>query len=58
MKMVAEYLERAHQFERMATHETDVKLKSDFELQAQAYYELARKRAHEMGLPVPNTKRE
>ncbi|MCS3447263.1 MULTISPECIES: hypothetical protein [Bradyrhizobium] len=56
MKMIAEYLERAHQFERMATHESDPKLKADLEGQAEAYYELASKRAQEMGLPSPKTK--
>ncbi|GIQ75498.1 hypothetical protein BraRD5C2_39390 [Bradyrhizobium sp. RD5-C2] len=29
MKTVAEYLERAHEFERMATHEIDPKLKAE-----------------------------
>jgi hypothetical protein len=31
MKMVAEYLEHALQFERLAASEKDSKLKSDFE---------------------------
>ena len=53
MKMVAEYLERAHQFERMAEHETDPKLKADFERQASAYYKLAEKRAVDMGFSPP-----
>lgn len=53
MRLVAEYLERAHQFERMASHETDPKLKTEFEKQALAYQKLAVKRAEEMGLPLP-----
>jgi hypothetical protein len=53
MKLIAEYLERAHQFERMATHETDPKLRADFEKQAKAYHKLAVKRAEETGLPLP-----
>ncbi|PAY06783.1 hypothetical protein CK489_28450 [Bradyrhizobium sp. UFLA03-84] len=56
MKMVAEYLECAHQFERMATHETDPKLKADFEDQALAYYKLAANRAREMKLSLPERK--
>jgi hypothetical protein len=52
-KMAAEYLERAHQFERMASHETDPDVKAEFEKQALAYQKLAAKRAEEMGLPLP-----
>lgn len=53
MKMVAEYLQLAHQFERLAAAETNEKTKKQFEEQAQAYYKLARKRAEDLGLPVP-----
>lgn len=53
MKLIAEYLERAHQFERMAAAETDPKLRADFEKQAKAYHKLAAKRAEEAGLPLP-----
>jgi hypothetical protein len=53
VKLIAEYLERAHQFERMASHETDAKLKAEFEKQAMAYHKLAAKRAEETGLPLP-----
>ena len=56
MKMAAEYLERAHQFERMASHEINPKLKAEFEHQALAYYELAAKRAHDMRPSVPERK--
>ena len=53
MKLVAEYLERAHVFERMADHEADPALKAEFEKQARAYHKLAEKRAAETGLPLP-----
>jgi hypothetical protein len=53
VKLIAEYLERAHQFERLAAHETDPKLKSNLEKQARAYRKLAEKRAKETGLPLP-----
>lgn len=45
VKLVAEYSERAHQFERMAAAETDPKLKVEFERQAKAYQNLSVKRA-------------
>lgn len=53
MKLIAEYLERAHQFERMAAVENDPALKADFEKQAKAYHKLAEKRAKETGFPLP-----
>jgi hypothetical protein len=53
VKLIAEYLERAHQFERMAAAEKDSRLKADFEKQALAYHKLAEKRARETGLPMP-----
>lgn len=53
MKMVAEYLERAEEFERMAAQEKDAKLKADFEKQAAAYRKLAVKRAKEYALDLP-----
>lgn len=53
MKMVAEYLENAHRFERLAANENDPTLKADFERQAAAYYRLAEKRAKEYGYPMP-----
>jgi hypothetical protein len=49
MKMLAEYLENAAKFERMATGETDPKLKAEFEKQAAAYRSLAIKRAKKHG---------
>lgn len=56
VKLIAEYLERAHQFERMADHENDPKLRADFEKQARAYHKLAEKRALETRLPLPKHK--
>ena len=45
MKMLAEYLEKAIAFERMAADEKDAKLKADLETQAAAYRQLAVQRA-------------
>jgi hypothetical protein len=57
MKMVAEYVEHALQFERLAAHESDVKLKADFEKQAAAYRKLAADRAEKLGMDhMPDTK--
>jgi hypothetical protein len=50
-KMVPEYLERAHMFERLASLETDPKLRADFEKQALAYYKLAARRAADEQVP-------
>ena len=50
MKLVAEHLSLTHQFERLAAHETDPKVKKQFEEQAQAYHRLAAKRAKDLGL--------
>jgi len=52
--MVAEYLEHALQFERMAAQEADPKLRTSFEAQAAAYRKLAEKRARELKLPPVN----
>jgi len=43
MKMFAEYLENAAQFEEMAAHEKDLRLKAEFERQAARYRKLAEK---------------
>jgi hypothetical protein len=40
----------------MAAGDTDPELKPDFERQAQAYHNLAGKRARELGLPLPTDK--
>ena len=51
MKMLAEYLEKAIAFERMAADENDTKLKADLEKQAAAYRKLAvRSRSELAGL--------
>ena len=57
MKMLAEYLEKAITFERMAAEEKDAKLKADFEKQAIAYRDLAAERAKRLKLPVPPPRR-
>jgi hypothetical protein len=54
MKMLAEYLESAIKFEKMAAEEKDAKLKAHFENQAAAYRKLAEKRAKDYGLQVPS----
>jgi hypothetical protein len=56
VKMIAEYLEHALQFERMAAEESDAKLKADLEKQAKAYRKLAGERASKLGLPPPPVK--
>jgi hypothetical protein len=45
MKMVAEYLEKALDFEQLAAAESDPVLKADLERQAAAYRKLAAERA-------------
>ena len=49
MKMVAEYVKHALQFERLAAHEKDAALKADLETQAAAYRKLAADRAKKLG---------
>ena len=51
--MVAEYLERALHFERMALDEENPTLKADLEKQALAYRKLAAERAGHLGLQPP-----
>jgi hypothetical protein len=53
MKMIAEYLENAIKFERLAAEESSPKLKADFENQALTYRKLASERASKLGLPSP-----
>jgi hypothetical protein len=54
MKMIAEYLDNAFKFERMAADELDPKLKAEIEKQALAYRKLAAERANKLGLaPSP-----
>jgi hypothetical protein len=57
MKMVAEYLEHALNFERMAAAEDDPQLKADFEKQAVAYRKLATARAKELGMEPPSDRK-
>jgi hypothetical protein len=51
--MIAEYLEHALQFERMAADETDPALKASLSQQALAYRKLASERAARLNLPPP-----
>jgi hypothetical protein len=54
MKMVAEYLDKAITFEKLAEAEQDPKAKAEFIKQAQAYRKLATERAIRLGLkPTP-----
>jgi hypothetical protein len=53
MKMLAEYLEHATKFERMAASESNPKLKADLEKQATAYRKLAEQRAKQYGYDLP-----
>ena len=56
MKMLAEYLEHALQFEKMAAAETNVEFKASLEKQAVAYRKLAEERAKRLGLSsLPDT---
>ena len=54
MKLLAEYLEHAIQFERMASEASDPALKQAMEDQAKAYRKMAAKRATMLGLFQPN----
>ena len=54
MMLLAEYLEHALQFERLAADETNPALKEQFEKQAKEYRKLAEKRAHELGAATPS----
>jgi hypothetical protein len=54
--MIAEYLENAMKFERLAAEENDPKLKAVFEQQARAYRKLADERADRLGLAPPARK--
>jgi hypothetical protein len=53
MKMVAEYLEKALTFERLAAAEKDAALKENLEKQAAAYRKLAAERAKKSNLQTP-----
>jgi hypothetical protein len=53
MKMLADYLEKAINFERMAAEEKDANLKANLERLATAYRKLAVARAKELGVQLP-----
>jgi hypothetical protein len=53
VKMIAEYLEHALQFDRMASETADPGLKQALEKQAVAYRKLAKDRAARLKLPPP-----
>jgi hypothetical protein len=54
MKMIAEYLGRAHQFERLSSAAShDQELQRGLESQAEAYRELAAECAIELGVTLP-----
>jgi hypothetical protein len=55
MKMIAEYLEHALQFERWADESDDATLKQQFLEQAAEYRQLAEERAVAIGIPKPPT---
>jgi hypothetical protein len=56
VKLIAEYLDRAQQFERMAEYSQDAKLREQLLQQSVAYRKLATKRALQLGLPPPDAK--
>ena len=53
MQTIAEYLEHALQFERLAAEEINAKVKAEFEKQALAYRKLATERAKKLGRESP-----
>ena len=56
MKMLAEYLEKAINFEKMAGEQKDANLKANLEYLAVAYRKLADERATKLGLSKPPPK--
>ena len=53
VKLIAEYLEQALQFERFAELEDNPQLKADMQKQAAAYRKLAADRSKKLGLEPP-----
>jgi hypothetical protein len=53
MKMIAEYLEPALNFKRMAANEENQKFKGDLLKLAASYRKLATERSQKLGLPLP-----
>jgi hypothetical protein len=58
VKTIAEYLEHALQFERLAAEVSDAKFKADLENQAKAYRKLATGRANKLGLSPPSAQKD
>ena len=58
MKMLAEYLEKAITFERMAAQEKDGVLRASLEKQAMAYRKLAADRANRLKPQEPHNQAE
>jgi hypothetical protein len=53
VKLISEYLEKALDFERMASETPDPAFRAGLEKQAAAYRKLAGERAKKLGLPSP-----
>jgi hypothetical protein len=53
MKMIAEYLDHALDFERMAAQENNPEIRAVFEKQAVTYRQLAADRTKKLGLDDP-----
>jgi hypothetical protein len=53
MKMIAEYLEHALNFERMAAEEKNPQIKAVFEKQAASYRKILAERTKQLGLDDP-----
>jgi hypothetical protein len=53
MKLVAEHLERAARFQRLAASEKNLTTRAQMLEQAEAYYKLAVRRAEALGQPAP-----
>jgi len=56
VKLIAEYLDRGMQFERMAGDTQDPKLRDQLLQQCGAYRKLATKRARQLGATSPDSR--
>ena len=54
LKLLTDYLDRAVNFERLASIESNTAARGQFLEQARAYRRLACKKARELGLPPPS----
>ena len=54
MKMIAEYLEHALQFERLANEEKNLKFREELLKQAKDYRQLADERARSLDIAAPH----